>query len=343
MGMTLQLVVHGRGNAWPVPLGETHPFYNMKDPRDLSNAAFSLVASDKGRVVSDVLVDAGHGTVQSLISGSNRIPDSICLTHGHMDHTLSVDWIVQSFWRRHEKERLFPVYTTAPVYQFLLSSYPHLEPLIDFRELVYGKTIQMENAPPFRLTAYPVFHGTSAVGASMLLFEMEERRVLFSGDLLTPLLRSEDYDRLKGVDLLVVDINNRFPWPRTNHWSFTGQPENFMDRSKALKRFIDGLSWKDVTAPHDHPASGEAAGSYFRQLEDEWNLAEQPFTILEFLKRIEPQQVMPVHYSGAEDSRYYSESILSGKELLSWIIHSSQSAGIASRYIVPEAGQVIPL
>lgn len=343
MGMTLQLVVHGRGNAWPVPLGETHPFYNMNDPRDLSNAAFSLVASDRESIVADVLVDAGHGTVQSLITGSNRIPDSICLTHGHMDHTLSVDWIVQSFWRRHEKRRLFPVYTTAPIYQFLLSSYPHLKPLIDFRELVYGKTIQMGNASSFRLTAYPVFHGKSAVGASMLLFEIEEHRVLFTGDLFSPLLRCEDYDRLKGVDLLVVDTNNRFPWPRTNHWSFAGHPGNFMDRSKALKAFIKDLSWKDVTAPHDQRAYGESNWTYFRQLEDEWNLEEQPFTILEFLRRIDPQLVVPVHYSGAEDSKYYSESILSGHELLSWIIRASQSTGIDSRYLIPETGQVIPL
>ena len=341
--MALHLVVHGRGNAWPVPLGETHPFYDKNNPRDLSNAAFSLVASDHDKITADVLVDAGHGTIQSLITGSNRIPDCICLTHGHMDHTLSVDWVVQSFWRHHDKMRLFPLFATAPVYRFLLRSYTHLESLIEFRELEYGVTILMEDARPFRLTAYPFYHGLSAVGASMLLFETEEHRVLFTGDLLSPLLRQEDYERIKGVDLLVVDTNNRFPWPRTNHWSFAGHPQVSMKRSEALNEYLEGLTWTDVTAPHDSAGYSESSRNYFIQLEEEWELVNQPFTILEFLQRIDPQRIVPVHYSGAEDLKYYNDSILSGQELLSWISQTAQSSGLYPRFIIPEAGQIIPL
>ena len=40
MEHSVKLIVHGRGNAWPVPLGETHPFYDNTDYRDLANAAF---------------------------------------------------------------------------------------------------------------------------------------------------------------------------------------------------------------------------------------------------------------------------------------------------------------
>jgi len=343
MDTSLQMVVHGRGNAWPVPLGETHPFYDLNDPRDLSNAAFSLVATHKDKVVADVLVDAGHGTIQSLISGSNRIPDCICLTHGHMDHTLSVDWVVQSYWRRYNKQRLYPVYATAPVYLFLINSYPHLEALIEFRELVYGVTVPMEDSRPFRLTAYPVYHGISAVGASMLLFETGRHRVLFTGDLQIPLLRSEDYDHLKGLDLVVVDTNNRFPWPRTNHWSFAGHPLNPMKRSDALQKFLKGLQWEDVIEPHDPITAGESTQTYFRKLKEEWNVMGLSLTILEFLRRIEPQLVMPVHYSGAEDLKYYGESIVPASELLSWITRTAESAGIGSRFIIPDSGQVIPI
>ena len=339
----LQLVVHGRGNAWPVPLGETHPFYDRGDPLDLSNAAFSLVSSKSGAITADVLVDAGHGTIQSLITGSNRIPDCICLTHGHMDHTLSVDWVVQSYWRRHNKERRYPIYSTLPVYQFLTQSYPHLEALVDYRELEYGVSIPLEQSGPLSLTAFPVYHGQSAFGASMLLFETEDQRVLFTGDLLSPLLRKEDYKRLIGVDLLVVDTNNRFPWPRTNHWSFAGHPEHPMERSEALESFLKELKWEEMTAPHKLATSGRCNRDYFNELREEWYIPDQAFTLLEFLQKVEPARVMPVHYSGAEDLKYYSKAILTPGELSSWIRKTSLSAGLRSNFTVPGPGDVLDI
>lgn len=343
MEPALKLVVHGRGNAWPVFLGGTHPFYDKNDPRDLSNASFSLVTSDKDQIYSSVLVDAGHGTIQSLITGSNQIPGCICLTHGHMDHTLSVDWVVQSFWRKHERQILFPVYATLPVYSFLIQSYPHLEALIEFRELTPGITKQIDPPSPIKLTSYPVYHGQSAVGASMLLFEVEKRRVLFTGDLLSPMLRREDYQKLKGVDLLVVDTNNRFPWPRTNHWSFAGDPIHPLERNKVLRSFLEKLQWSDVTAPHKGFNSIKSSRDYFRQLKKEWNPSWQPFTLMEFLRILEPRKVVMVHYSGAEDLKYYKESVFTRSQLSAWAIHIAESLGIDSQLIVPITGQEIPI
>lgn len=341
--MELKLHVHGRGNAWPVPLGETHPFYNRNDCRDLSNAAYSLTASEQGSMRADVLIDAGHGTIQSLISGRNRIPDCICLTHGHMDHTLSVDWVVQSFWRHHEKKRLYPVYATASVYRFMLKSYPHLEKLIEFRELIPGVTRPLEGSNPFNLTAYPVYHGQGAAGSSMLLFETVGKKLLFTGDLLSPLLRNGDYERLMNADLVVADANNRYPWPRTNHWSFAGGPESPMERDSTLRSFIETLSWEDLTAPHELPLQEESFINYFSQLKKEWDLSTQPFTVMEFLRKIDPKLLVPVHYSGAEDSRYHREKILDGAGLRSWIEHTMKSEGLLSEILLPLPGQVIPL
>lgn len=335
--------VHGRGNAWPVPLGGNHPFYDRNDYRDLSNAAFSLTASGQGRILDHVLIDAGHGTVQGLLSGMNRIPDCICLTHGHMDHTLSVDWIVQSYRRQREKSPLYPVYATAPVCRSLCRSYPHLEKLMECRELIPGETLSLGDSGTLQLTTYPAYHGPGAAGASMLLFERGGRRVLFTGDLLSPLLREADYERLKGVDLLVVDANNRYPWPRTNHWSFAGDSADPTERNSVLKTFIGGLTWEELAYPHELQSAGESARDYFRQLKEDWNPATQPFTILEFLPRIEPGLVLPVHYSGAEDARHHHEAILDGEGLLSWISLILHSRGITSACRIPEPGQVIPL
>jgi glyoxylase-like metal-dependent hydrolase (beta-lactamase superfamily II) len=343
MGNELHLVVHGRGNAWPVVLGEIHPFYNATDPSDLSNAAFSLVLQHKGSISSQVLVDAGHGTIQSLITGANRIPECICLTHGHMDHTLSVDWVVQSYWKKHEKQRKYPLYSSLPVYRYLIQTYPQLERLITFRELLPGVPVVLEQAGDFRVTSFPVYHGQSAVGASMLLFEAMGRRVLFTGDLMFPLLRKSDYDRLMGVDLLVVDTNNRFPWPRTNHWSFAGDVKDPSERSEVLRDFLNELSLEEIETPHHLDRSTEPVKSYFRQLRKEGLIQEYPHSIIEFLRCIEPVKVVPVHYSGAEDRKYHGQDVLTSSQLKSWITQTAVSAGISVEFLVPEAGQVIPL
>jgi len=343
MGRSLQLKVHGKGNAWPVPLGETHPYYDRSNLRDLSNAAFSLNIRDNGQLSGSILVDAGHGTIQSLITGSNRIPDCVCLTHGHMDHTLSVDWIVQSFWRKHDKKRRYPIYASLPVWKFFIQSYPHLSDQVDFRILEYGKEIQLDHDPSINLRAYPVFHGQGASGASMLLFETRGQKILFTGDLLTPLLRKEDYKDLQQLDVLVVDTNNRFPWPRTNHWSFAGDPDHSMERNEVMRRFYSELSLDQLALPHQLSFSNPVNKEYLQQVGQEWLLSEQPITIMEFLGKTEPRKVMPVHYSGAEDLKYHGQELMSSVELADWINKEAHRAGLKSSFIFPDAGEVLDI
>ena len=339
----LQLKVHGRGNAWPVLLGGDHPMYNRADPKDLSNASYSLCLTRKGIVTTEVLVDAGHGTLPSLITGWNRIPECICLTHGHLDHTLSVDWLVQSHWRREGEPSPYPVYATRPVFASLIRSYPHLEKLVRHVHLEYGTTVRMEHATGFRITAFPVYHGPVAAGASMLLFETEGQKVLFTGDLLGTLLRKNDLTKLEGIDLLVVDTNNRFPWPRTNHWSVAGQPVHWMTRSDLLESFIEKITWETISAPHLLTAGKEADDPYFMELMEEGSPGTQSFTVLEFLGSVTPRNLMPVHYSGAEDQKHHGEPVLDQADLQQWLEKVIRSAGVCSGTIMPEPGQVIPL
>ncbi len=341
MQKRVELLVHGRGNAWPVFLGETHPFYDRNDPRDLSNASYSLVSWDGKDLRGDVLVDAGHGTIQSLITGTNRIPDAICLTHAHMDHTLAVDWVVQSFWQKHR--RPYPLYATGPVYDYMIQSYPQLAELVSHRELLFGVPVERGGALPYRITAFPVYHGQSAFGASMLLFESGNRKILFTGDILTPLLRQEDYEKIKDIDLLVTDTNNRFPWPRTNHWSFAGGREDKPERGEVLRKFIEDMTWERVTAPHMLEGQGRANRAYFDVLSKTWNPSEQPWTLLEFLRRVTPGQVVLVHYSGTTDLKYHGEEILTAGELAAWATETASGAGTATRFIVPAAGQVLEI
>jgi glyoxylase-like metal-dependent hydrolase (beta-lactamase superfamily II) len=339
----MELVIHGRGNAWPVFLGEDHPFYNRADPFDLSNASFSLQSRDSGSLVSSVLIDAGHGTVQSLLSGDNRIPESISLTHGHMDHTLGIDWVVQSYWRGQGGDKPYPVYATLPVYRFMIRSYPHLEELTEHRELEFGVTVTPCAEMPFRLTAFPVYHGQSGVGASMLMFEENGRKVLFTGDLLVPMLLEKDYMRLYGADLMVVDTNNRFPWPRTKHWSFSGSPGDPMERSDTLKAFAGELSWEQVSAPHLQDGISDLNRDYLMQLEREWGAEDQLLTILEFIRRTGPKQVILVHYSGTEDRKHSGEEILSARDLQEWALKTAGQARFRGGIMVPEPRQRIEI
>lgn len=94
---------HGTGNAWPVPLGSEHPFYDRTDSVQLANAAYSINVTSDGEEI-EVLLDAGHGIIQRLLATSNKIPDVLCLTHGHLD---------QLFPEYHERLML-KSYLTAP-------------------------------------------------------------------------------------------------------------------------------------------------------------------------------------------------------------------------------------
>lgn len=343
MAERLDIVVHGRGNAWPVPLGEDHPFYNRKDPADLSNASYSLELRSPDNLLSSVLIDAGHGTVQSLLGGVNTIPACICLTHGHLDHTLSVDWVVQSYWRKHGKEKPYPIYSSLPVYRFMIRSFPHLEELTEHRELEFGQTVAPGTEMPFRLTCFPVYHGQSAVGASMFLFEYGRKKIVFTGDILVPLLKRKDYDRLTEADLLVVDTNNRFPWPRTNHWSFAGSCFDPLKRNHLLESYAEDLRWEQAAAPHLVEGISKLNLAYLSGVEKEWKATDAPLSILEFIKLVRPKQTMLVHYSGTEDRKYNGEEILSGTGLQEWTSETLRRAGIPGNILVPSSGQRIQL
>jgi hypothetical protein len=257
-----------------------------------------------------------------------------------MDHTLSVDWIVQSHWRKQEKKRPYPLYATRPVAAFFLQSYPHLASMVDFRVLEFGRQIPLDQDPSIRLTAFPAYHGQGAVGASMLLFETAEQKVLFTGDLLTPLLRKEDYKHLQDLDLLVVDTNNRFPWPRTNHWCFAGGTDHPLERNELVMDFYRALSWDQILHPFQLSLSEDSNRDYFNRVGEEWSLEDQPLFILEFLKLTEARQVLPVHYSGAEDLKHHRQAILAPAAFADWIRAESAKTGLTSGFVFPKVGDM---
>jgi hypothetical protein len=175
----------------------------------------------------------------------------------------------------------------------------------------------------------------------MLLFEDSGsgERVLFTGDLLSPLLRKQDLAVLDGVDLVICDANNRYPYPGTNHWSIRQIPDD--SAAGFLNDFLDDLTLEKLLLPHAQSSIQYQDRQYLEQFSDDFVMGDQPFVLLEFLNRISPRNAAIVHYSGSEDKKYYDHPVLSSQELSSWLVNEFRKALPDVQGIVPGAGKVM--
>jgi len=305
--------------------------------------AFRGPGRERENLFREFIVDAGHGSIPMLLNSYNRIPEAIFITHPHFDHILGVDWIAQSYYRYHEKKK-YPLYATARCWEMMVTTIPHLAQIIDFQELPYGEPVAVGGDPGTSVTAFPVYHGPHALGAAMLYFVMDTGmdhriRILFTGDILTPLLHAKDYDTIMGVDFLVADSNNRFPYPRCNHWSLdSGKIHHGQDY---LREWQDTITIHQLLESHlmpplpDHP--------YFDNLKRQELEAVLCTSVFDFVTRIRPEKVLIVHYGGLEDERYYLERILTASELMRWIRNEAGKRMIGSEFIVPETASIYNL
>lgn len=344
---SVKVRINGRGNAWPVILSQDHPFYDRTNLEDLANASCSIIKSDKKQPTKkdiewDLMIDAGHGSVQYLLKNCNRIPEALFLTHPHIDHTLGLDWIVQSYYKLHKKA--YPVYATILCWEKVKASFPHLEDMVEFKELVPYQKISVNEVVGVDLIPYPVYHGKSAEGACMLFFSIIDdnnlRKILFTGDILCPLLREEDYSTISNIDLLVTDANNRFPYPKSNHWSIFSSINN--ETSIFLKSFINESAIGLMLYPHLNKRISEnycRCFDYF--LNKEIKINNFPYTISAFVELIQPKSLALIHYSGGEDKKYYSEKELNDTELKDWVAIELKKMNIETDILVPYVNQHI--
>lgn len=341
----IKVRINGRGNAWPVVLGQEHPFYDRQNYQDLANASFSIIHSNanqpnKNEIEWELMIDAGHGAVQYLLKNCNRIPEVVFITHPHIDHTLGLDWIVQSYYKTYKKQ--YPVYATMLCWEYVKATFPQLEKMIYFKELVPFESKKVEEAEGVEVLPLPAYHGKSAFGASMLYFNVnsgqKSRKMLFTGDLLCPLLREQDYQVLTGLDLLITDANNRFPYPWSNHWSIINGPND--ENSKYLQKFIDDCTIGLLLEPHlNYKATDNYARCFDYFLNQTISIETFQFTIHSFIKRINPRKVLLTHYSGVEDQNHYNEQILNDKSLENWANNTIQQRAKRTQFVVPYVSQ----
>ena len=340
--------VNGTGNAWPVLLGTEHPFYDRQQYRQLANASYSVIKASglpvtKDNIEWEVLIDAGHGIVQYLLQAQNRLPDAICLTHSHLDHTLSLDWIIQSYYKHHDNRMRIPLYVARQGWDFVCQSFPQVENLADFRELNPGATIEMAEAPGLRLTSFPVYHGERISGPAMLVFEGGKGiKAVFTGDILCPLLRKADYRFISGSKYLFSDANNRFPYPRSNHWSILSTGPDGNEKSKFLKEWIRDYSPTHLLGTHLTRKRDNDLNPYF----DEYLAYASripPLSVFDFVKIISCEQVILAHYGGIEDLKYHNQPILNMAQLENWTNAQAELHNLETKFLVPATGDIFEL
>ncbi|MFC2098847.1 MBL fold metallo-hydrolase [Bacteroidota bacterium] len=341
--------VNGTGNAWPVPLGTDHPFYDPADPEQLANVSFSILKTSSGKIETadiewEVLVDAGHGIVQYLIRHGNRLPEAVVLTHSHLDHTLSLDWIIQSYFRHNQKKKKMPLYASRQGWEFVSASFPQLPPLTEHKDLQPGITVPIKGIPELYLTPLPVYHGEHSPGPNMLVFELrlpgrDPVKTIFSGDVLCPLLRKADFRYLKAASMAFLDSNNRFPYTASNHWSICSEGPDGRTESKYLKAYRQQLSCTHLISAHLPVSRDPVAHEYFDEFLaycDE-NI---PMSVFDFCSLSTPRKVMLVHYSGMEDRNHGAEEILNPVQLENWTNAEAERRGIKSEFLVPLPGDL---
>jgi len=171
----------------------------------------------------------------------------------------------------------------------------------------------------------------------------ETAKAVFSGDLLLPLLRNKDYACLTNADYLIVDANNRFPYPRTNHWSITDPPK-ITTETDFFNTWKAGLSPVNLITLHidmdERIENGTFFSDFMKEQEKEFTM---PFNVFEFVRRIKPQNTLLVHYSGWEDKKYYNQEILNETQLEKWIIQEAKKNHIPTSFKVPKVGETFLL
>ncbi|MCK4663303.1 MAG: hypothetical protein KAT68_10585 [Bacteroidales bacterium] len=343
---SIYIRINGKGNAWPVFLGTEHPFYSKNNYENLSNSSYSII-SFKGKEIQknsinwEILIDAGHGIIQYLIKNHNRIPEAVFLTHSHIDHTLGIDWLIQSYYRTNNY-KLYPVYATKLCWGTTLQSFPHLAQMVDFNELIPGELCKISQTKGLSVIPFPVFHGEASFGSVMLAFftetkNSEQKKVVISGDLLCPLLRKNDYNILSNPALLIADANNRFPYPKCNHWSISDIISE--EKNDEFKQWKEKLELPYMINTHLRNNKNTVIHNYFNTfLEEQYKNKDLIFNVFDFAKRISPKNVMLVHYSGKEDDKYYNQPQLSEKELIRWVNEQKVLKNINSEFIIPDVG-----
>lgn len=196
----MKLTVLGTGTSCGVPeIGCTGPVCTSTDPHDKRLRCSGILDENKVRI----LIDCGPDFREQMIRFNDfKAIDAVLLTHEHYDHVGGVDDLRP--WNRFRNIPLYADHRTCEhlkqcmPYCFGENLYPGV-PKITLTELQSDIPFEVGNLQGDKVEVYPlrIMHGR------MPILGFRIGKMAWITDMLT--MPEENYDKLKGLDVLVMN------------------------------------------------------------------------------------------------------------------------------------------
>lgn len=225
----LKVTFLGTGTSQGIPIiGSNHPVCLSENPKDKRLRVSVLVEVED----LNILIDCGPDFRQQMLSNSVHRIDAILYTHEHSDHTVGLDDIRPFFFRQGD----IPVYA----HERVMNSLRHRFDYIFTTENKYpGAPSVRENIitnSPFevkgvKVTPVNVMHNRVQV------FGFRIRNFAYLTDVKT--IEKEEIEKLKGVDVLVVNALRKEP--HHSHFNLE-EALDFIEQVKPDRAYLTHIS-----------------------------------------------------------------------------------------------------
>jgi len=158
---------------------------------------------------NDILIDAGTGVADLSLTELSLI-DHVFLTHSHMDHIVSIPFMVDAVGgARNKPLTVWAIPETMEILQshiFNWKIWPDFsriptpeKPFMQYRTVQLGQTIEMQRR---KLTVLPANHVVPAVGYHL---ESERGSLVFTGDTTTNDPLWKEVNRIGNLKYLIIE------------------------------------------------------------------------------------------------------------------------------------------
>jgi phosphoribosyl 1,2-cyclic phosphate phosphodiesterase len=244
----MRVTILGCGPSIGVPsLGNNWGQCDPKNSRNRRSRCSILVEINQ----TVILVDTSPDLRAQLLDANVDHINGVFFTHGHADHTHGLDDLRPMFWRMEEQINIYGDKTTLSM---LESRFDYMFKKADssppyFRVPLISNTIELSPIKINDIIIEPYIqnHGVSGTSLGFIF----NQKFAYSTDVST--MESSDLDRLKGIDVWVVDclretksmahshLDQTLEWITTVNprRSFLTHMTNDIDYDKMLKKLPD--------------------------------------------------------------------------------------------------------